>query len=122
MKKLIFLILISMMIMPVFARSLSYIQQDGVWYRLYDENGKQYRSVSSTMYGTLKGHSGSLVIFQDGAFFYVYDSELNRLKSCALSTYGEVICVSGDTFTTKMGYWIHTYDKNGKKLNSRPAN
>lgn len=121
MKKLIVSILVATLALPIFA-SISNIEKDGSWYRFYNENGKQYKSVSAATYGELKGFSASLVVFQDGAFFYVYDSDLKKIKSCAVSTYGDVISVSGDTFTTKMGNWIHTYDKNGKKINSRATN
>lgn len=121
MRKLSAFLLSIFVTLPLFA-SISNIEKDEVWYRLYDENGKQYKSVSSSVIGELKGYSASLVIFQDGAFFHVYDCDLKKLKSCAISTYGEVLSVSGDTFTTKLGNWIYTYDKNGKKINSRASN
>ncbi|MCM1070904.1 MAG: hypothetical protein NC391_04650 [Alistipes timonensis] len=121
MKKLFIPLFGTLIAIPMFA-SISNIEKDGVWYRLYDENGKQYKSVSSSVMGGLKGYSASLVIFQDGAFFHVYDCDLKKLKSCAISTYGEVLSVSGDTFTTKLGNWIYTYDQNGKKINSRVSN
>lgn len=102
------------------ARSISDVQKDGAWYKLYDESGKQYKSVSVATYGELKGFSASLVVFENGAFIYVYDTDLKKILSGSTATYGEVISVSGNTFTTKSGNWIYTYDKSGKKLNSRP--
>lgn len=121
MKKILTIITAIVLSLPMFA-SISNIEKDGSWYRFYNEDGKQYKSVSAATYGELKGYSASLVVFQDGAFFYVYDCDLKKIKSCALSTYGEVISVSGDTFTTKLGNWIYTYDKTGKKINSRASN
>lgn len=102
------------------AKSISDIQKDGAWYKLYDASGNQYKSVSAAVYGELKGFSSSLVVFENGAFIYVYDADLKKTLSGATVTYGEVVSVSGDTFTTKSGNWIYTYDKTGKKLNSRP--
>lgn len=119
MKKIIFFLLLSFISLAGMARSISDVQKDVAWYRIYDEDGKQYKTVSEATYGELKGFSGSILIFQYGGFFYVYDTELKKLFSGATATYGDVMTVSGNTFTTLYGNWVYTYDKNGKKINSR---
>ncbi|MDE7413044.1 MAG: hypothetical protein K2N05_04530 [Muribaculaceae bacterium] len=119
MKKYLLLLFLSFISFAGIARSISNVQKDGGWYRMYDENGKQYKSVSEGSYGELKGFSSSIVIFQYGDFLYVYDAELKKIFSGSVGIYGDVISVAGNTFTTKYGNWIYTYDKNGKKINSR---
>lgn len=118
MKKLLIALMAVVMSLPMLA-SISNIERDGSWYKVYDENGKRYKTVSVSGYGELKGFSGSLAIFQRGSFYYIYNSDMKQIKSGSVSSYGDIISVSGDTFTTRRGNWIYTYDKNGKQLNSR---
>lgn len=119
MKRFLILFIIASFSLACVAQSISDIQQDGAWYKLYDENGEIYKSVSTITYGDLQGLSSSIVVFKDGAFLYVYDSEMKKLYSGATSVYGEIVSVCGNTFTTKSGNWLNTYDKTGKKLNTR---
>lgn len=119
MKKILLTLCLGLISATGFARSISDVQQDGAWYRIYDENGKQIHSVSAATYGELKGFSSTIIVFQDGGFFYVYDVNLKKQFSGAVATYGEVKSVAGNNFTTHYGNWVYTYDKTGKKINSR---
>ncbi|MDE5870220.1 MAG: hypothetical protein K2H18_08295 [Muribaculaceae bacterium] len=119
MKKYLLLFIFSIFSLTAPARSISDVQKDGTWYRIFDENGKLYKTVSEVTTGELKGFSSTIIIFQNGAFFYVYDTDFKKLFTGAVATCGEINSVAGNTFTTKYGNWIYTYDKNGKKINTR---
>lgn len=122
MKKAFLLILMGLLSLTVMARSISYVEKDGTWYRFYDERGDRYKTKSASEMGELVGWSSECAIFKSGSFYRIYDCELNKIKTIAESTCGEIIAVAGETFTSKSGSWIYTYDKYGNRLKTRPAN
>ena len=105
--------------LDAYARGLSDVDRDGSWYKLYDENGKLYKTISASSVGDVKGWSDSMIVSQHGSWVYIFDTNMKKLKTMSASSTGEVISVSGDRFTTRHGNWIYTYDRNGKRLNTR---
>ena len=57
MKKLFLLIFMGILSLTVMARTISYIEEDGMWYRFYDERGNRYKTKSASELGELVGWS-----------------------------------------------------------------
>ena len=101
-------------------QTISHIEQSGSWYRIYDQNGKSTRSLS-TSNGELVGYSSSMFILRSGSWYYIYSPDGKRERSMSVSTVGEILNVAGDTFTSRSGSWIYTWNRDGKKVNTRSA-
>lgn len=120
MKRLALILAIVMSVSSaVHGRSISNIESDGAWYHIYDADGKQYKLISLTEAGELKGYSDMLIIFQKGQFYLIYDSDMKRQGQVAVPASGVILNVSHDTFTTKKDNCILTFSKTGKLLNRR---
>ncbi len=102
-------------------RLISYIDNAGSWYHVYDTNGKKITTLSSSAVGELIGWSGELIVTKSGAWYKILDPQGKTLKTMSDMSVGTVISVSGSTFTSRSGSWIHVWDKTGKKLATRPA-
>ena len=103
-------------------RQISYIDNAGSWYHVYDTNGKKITTLSSSAAGELIGWSGEIIVTKAGGWYKILDSQGKTLKTMSDMTVGTVISVSGSTFTSRSGSWIHVWDKTGKRLATRPAN
>ena len=103
------------------AHRISSVEQRGSWVYLYDESGKQYKTLSAASVGEVKGYSATFFVSRRGDWIHLYDSEGKNYKTMSVSTVGEVTGVAGETFTSRHGSWIYTWDKNGKRINTRPA-
>lgn len=103
-------------------RQISYIDNAGSWYHVYDTNGKKITTLSSSAAGELIGWSGEIIVTKSGGWYKILDPQGKTLKTMSDMTVGTVISVSGSTFTSRSGSWIHVWDKTGKKLATRPAN
>lgn len=101
--------------------SISSIEIRGNWIYLYDDSGRQYKSLPSGGAGDILGYSSTFFVTQKGSWIYLYDAEGRRYKSMPAGGVGDVIGVAGDSFTSRKGNWIYTWDRNGKKLSSRPG-
>lgn len=102
-------------------RQISYIDNAGSWYHVYDTNGKKITTLSSSAAGELIGWSGEIIVTKSGGWYKILDPQGKTLKTMSDMTVGTVISVSGCTFTSRSGSWIHVWDKTGKKLATRPA-
>ena len=119
MKKLLALLLLSIISISGAARSISNVEQRGSWYYIYDEAGRKVKTMSASTLGEVKGWCSTFIVSQNGSWIYLYDIDGRRLKTLSVSTVGEVIAVSGNTFTSRKGNWIYTYDATGKRIHTR---
>lgn len=119
--KKVMIVILAMMPLFLWGRSISDVSRSGSWYYMYDENGKKYKSLSVSSVGEVLGWCGTFFVAQSGSWIYLYDAEGRKYKSLSRTSVGEVIAVSGNTFTARLGSWIYTYDANGKKINTRSA-
>lgn len=104
------------------AQTIAYIDVSNAWYKIYDQNGRNIKTISTTQ-GKLMGYSSSFYIIKQGSAFYTtYDPKGRKLYTFGVNTVGEIIAVSGDTFTSRLGSWILTWNKDGKKLATRSVN
>ena len=103
-------------------RQISYIDNSGSWYQVYDTNGKKISTLSSSSVGELIGWSGEIIVTKSGGWYKILDPQGKTLKTMSDMSVGTVISVSGSTFTSRSGSWIFVWDKTGKKLATRPAN
>jgi hypothetical protein len=103
------------------AHRISSVELRGSWVYLYDESGKQYKTLSASTVGEVKGYSATFFVSRRGEWIYLFDSEGKHYKTMSVSTVGEVTGVAGETFTSRKGSWIYTWDKDGKRINTRPA-
>lgn len=121
MKKLFLALVLLALSAPIFAESISGIDQTGSWVYLYNEKGRAYKTLSTSSVGTVVGYSSSFFVSQSGSWIYLFDAEGRRYKTLSKSSVGEVIGVAGNTFTSRSGNWIYTWDKNGKRIATRSA-
>lgn len=116
------IILTCLMASAIKAQSIAYIDVSNAWYKIYDQNGRNIKTISTTQ-GQLMGYSSSFYIIKQGSAYYTtYDPTGRKLHTFGVNTVGEIIAVSGDTFTSRLGSWILTWSKDGKKLATRHAN
>ena len=121
MKKIIFLVLLSMFGFSSKAEQISSVETNGSWIYVYNSQGKKYKTLSVSTVGKIMGYSSSFFVSENGSWIYLWDSEGKKYKTLSKSTVGEVTGVAGDTFTSRNGNWIYTWDKEGKKINTRSA-
>ena len=96
-------------------RQISYIDNAGSWYHVYDTNGKKITTLSSSAAGELIGWSGEIIVTKSGGWYKILDPQGKTLKTMSDMTVGTVISVSGSTFTSRSGSWIHVWDVTGKR-------
>ena len=101
--------------------SIASIDVSGGWIRLYDAKGRNYKTLSVSSVGEIKGYSSTLIVTQYHGWIYLLDAEGKKCQTKSVSSVGEVIGVAGDTFTSRNGGWIYTWDRNGKKISTRSA-
>lgn len=120
MKKIVLMFLALIPLMGM-AKGISYIERDGAWYYIYDDNGKRAKTLSASSVGDVKGWSATFFVSESGSWIYIYNEDGKRTKTLSKSSVGNVLAVSGDTFTSRSGNWIYTYDRDGKRLSTRAA-
>ncbi len=103
-------------------RQISYIDNSGSWYQVYDTNGKKISTLSSSAVGELIGWSAEIIVTKSGGWYKILDPQGKTLKTMSDMSVGTVISVSGSTFTSRSGSWIFVWDKTDKKLATHPAN
>ena len=123
MRKVIVFVLLLMSI-SAFAqqRQISYIDNAGSWYHVYDTNGKKITTLAQQSVGELIGWSAEIIVTKSGSWYKILDPQGKTLKTMSEQTLGTVISVSGNTFTSRSGSWINIWDKTGRKISTRPAN
>ena len=72
---------------------ISDVRHSGSWYRIYDTNGKQIKTLSSSV-GELIGFCAEFIIVKNKSWYYLYDSTGKRYKTLPVSI-GKVTAVSG---------------------------
>lgn len=122
MKKIFFIIFLTMFGLSSKAEQISSVETSGSWVYIYNAKGQKYKTLSTSTVGTVMGYSSSFFVSQNGSWIYLWDSEGRKYKTLSKSTVGDVMGVAGDTFTSRNGSWIYTWDKEGKKINTRSAN
>lgn len=105
----------------VFSETLSNVETNGSWIYLYNENGKRFKTLSTSTVGTVLGFSSQFFVSRNGSWIYLWDADGRRYKTMSVSTVGDVIGVAGNTFTSRNGSWIYTWDSQGKRINTRAA-
>ena len=102
-------------------RQISYVDNAGSWYHVYDTNGKKITTLSSSAVGDLIGWSAEIIVTKSGGWYKILDPQGKTLKTMSDMSVGTVISVSGSTFTSRSGSWIYVWDKMGKKLATRSS-
>lgn len=121
MKKFLVALCLVCCALPGVCRTLSYVERDGSWIYLYDENGRRFKTLGASSVGEVAGWSGSFFVTVSGSWIYLYDADGRRYKTLSRSSVGEIIGVSGDTFISRNGSWVYTYDRNGRRVSTRAA-
>ena len=121
MNKVLLFIMLLMSLSATAQRQISYIDNSGSWYQVYDTNGKKSSTLSSSAVGELIGWSGEIIVTKSGGWYKILDPQGKTLKTMSDMSVGTVISVSDSTFTSRSGSWIFIWDKTGKKLATRPA-
>jgi len=102
-------------------KTISYIKNDGAWYKVYDEQGKQITTMSKSAVGEVVGWGADFFVTLDGAWYKVYDQNGKKITTLSKQSVGTVISVSSTTFTSRDGAWLKIYDKHGKKIATNSA-
>ena len=102
-------------------RQISYIDNDGRWYHVYDSDGKKITTLSKNTVGELVGWSAEIIVTKSGVWYRVLDPQGKSISSMSEYTLGTVISVSGSTFTCRSGKWITIRDKNCRVISTRGA-
>lgn len=118
MKKILLAVLFSVAALSASARMISDIENTGSWYRLYDEQGKMYKTISTST-GELVGFSANFYILRTTSWYKIYSPEGKLLTTLSISSIGQIVAIAGDTFTARSGSWTKTYSKEGKLLHTR---
>ena len=121
MKKVLLFIMLLMSLSATAQRQISYNDNSGSWYQVYDTNGKKISTLSSSAVGELIGWSGEIIVTKSGGWYKILYPQGKTLKKMCDMSVGTVISVSDSTFTSRSGSWIFIWDKTGKKLATRPA-
>jgi hypothetical protein len=100
-------------------KSISSIEKQGEWYHIYDETGRQVKTMYARSTGELMGFASDFFIMKSGSWYYLYDVHCKRYKTLYAPNIGEILSVNSNGFVAKHGSWIYTYDRTGKKLNTR---
>ena len=122
MKQVVLFIMFPVSVSATAQRQISYIDNSGSWYQVYDTNGKKISTLSSSAVGELIGWNGEIIVMKSGGWYKILDPQGKTLKTMSDMSVGTVISVSGSTFTSRSGSWVFVWDKTGRKLATRPAN
>ena len=121
-KVLLFILLLVSLSAAAQQRQISYIDNDGNWYHVYDTDGKKITTLSKHSVGELVGWSAEIIVTKSGVWYRVLDPQGKNISTMSEHTLGTVISVSGSTFTCRSGNWITIRDKNCKVISTRAAN
>ena len=100
-------------------QTIGSIEKRGVWYEIYNEQGKKIKTVQSNI-GELVGFGSPFFIVKHGCWYNLYDTKAKKYKTLQTSI-GEIISVANSSFTVRKGVWLHIYDSNGRKISTRQA-
>lgn len=103
-------------------KEISHIETTKNWYYIYDESGKEIKTLYRSGIGDIKGWGKDFLVTKRGAYYLICDAEGKTLKTLGVQNIGEVVSVSSSTFTSRLGVWIYTWNKEGKKIQTRGAN
>ena len=120
-KYLLFFMLLVSICAHAQQRQISYIDNDGRWYHVYDTDGKKITTLSKHSVGDLVGWSAEIIVTKSGVWYRVLDPQGKNISTMSEHTLGTVISVSGSTFTCRSGNWITIRDKNCKVISTRAA-
>jgi hypothetical protein len=115
------MILLAVLFVGVSFAEISDIEQNGVWYYLYDSNGKRYKTMNVSSVGELQGYSSTFFIGKNGDWYYFFDDKGSRFMTKSVKEIGKIKSVSSSGFTSKNNGWIYTWDKKGKRTGTRAA-
>lgn len=102
------------------SKSISYIEEKGSWYYVYDEKGKRVATLSRNN-GTVAGFGTDWFVMTTKNWIYLCDIKGRKYKTMSVSSYGDVVSVGSQTFVTRKGSWLYTFDRNGRKTSTRSA-
>ena len=123
MKKLFTIVLLLVTLtMQAQQKEISHIETTKNWYYIYDESGKNIKTLYRSGIGDIKGWGKDFFVTKRGAYYLICDAEGKTLKTLGAQSVGEVISVSSSTFTSRLGVWIYTWNKEGIKIQTRGAN
>lgn len=120
-KYLLFFMLLVSICTNAQQQQISYIDNDGKWYNVYDTDGKKITTLSKHSVGELVGWSAEIIVTKSGVWYRVLDPQGKNISTMSEYTLGTVISVSGSTFTCRSGKWITIRDKNCKVISTRAA-
>ncbi|MBR5435495.1 MAG: hypothetical protein IK120_01385 [Muribaculaceae bacterium] len=120
MKRFLFFLLAAVAFFATSTASISSVERDGSWYKIYNESGRLAHSVSASV-GELQGFGADFFIVKSGSWYKLYDEKGKLYKSLSVSSVGEILSVGATTFTSRSGSWVYTWNRDGKRISSRQA-
>ena len=106
MKKILSIIIMCLLTVAVSAKNISYIDEKGGYYRIYDEYGKLWHEMSTNK-GKLISYSSEFIMLKDkSGYYYWYRNDGKKMKTLSTNEVGTVIKVTDDGFVSKKGGYI----------------
>ena len=118
MKKIITFILFLMTCITMDAQKISYINESGGYYTVYNENNSKMFSVSDGQ-GELVGYSDNYYILQQNGYYKIYNSKNQKVCTLSVQSIGEIVRVNSNNFVARKPGWTITYDMNGRVISKR---
>ena len=79
-KVLLFILLLVSLSATAQQRQISYIDNDGRWYHVYDTDGKKITTLSKHSVGELMGWSAEIIVTKSGVWYRVLDPQGKNCK------------------------------------------
>ena len=98
---------------------ISSIETRGNQVHLYDEGGRKYKTLTTSVIGQVQAYSAEIFITEKHGWIYIFDSEGQKLRTLSASYVGTVLSCVNNTFTSRKGSMVYIWDKNGNKIHSR---
>lgn len=119
------LIIIIILMFGLFGSSsgqqISHIMERNGWYRLFDQNGKYYTTVSMNEGQMVTYTSNYFILYRNG-WYILYNSQGRKYKTMDANILGEIVASTSVGFTTERNGWLYTFDIQGNKINTRSVN
>ncbi|MBO4380311.1 MAG: hypothetical protein J5784_04845 [Muribaculaceae bacterium] len=120
MKRFLFFLVTTVVFFATSTASISSVERDGSWYKIYNESGRLSHSIQASV-GELQGFGTDFFIVKSGSWYKIYTEKGKLYKSLLVSSVGEILSVGATTFTSRSGSWVYTWNRDGKRISSRQA-
>lgn len=118
MKKAILFSLFLMTCITMSAQKISYINESGGYYVVYNESNSKMFAVSDGQ-GELVGYSDNYYILQQGGYYKIYNAKNQKVCTVSVQAIGEIVRVNSNNFVARKSGWTITYDMNARAISKR---